>query len=38
MDIGLFKKIIIFEEKYPDCVQKIVITNIPDFLKFVTIL
>lgn len=34
MDAGMFKKFIpFFEDKYPDCVQKIVITNIPGFFK-----
>ena len=34
MDTGFFKNIIpFFEEKYPDCVQKIIITNIPGFFK-----
>lgn len=34
MDAGMFKKLIpFFEDKYPDCVQKIVITNIPGFFK-----
>lgn len=34
MDSKLFKLIIpYFEEKHPDCVEKIVITNIPGFFK-----
>lgn len=34
MDTGMFKKLIpFFEDKYPDCINKIVITNIPGFFK-----
>ena len=34
MDVSLFKNMIpYFEEKYPYCVEKIIITNIPGFFK-----
>ena len=34
MDVSFFKNIIpFFEDKYPDCVEKIIITNIPGFFK-----
>jgi len=34
MDVSFFKNMIpFFEDKYPDCVEKIIITNIPGFFK-----